>query len=112
MATIIEYINPLLKGENLSFEQATSLLDIVFEGEVPEAQIAAFLTAMRIKGPTAQEVAGLARSLRSHAVKVEPGIDNLVDVVGTGVVEPLEFDRVGDVVGPTHHLGLNVPTDD
>ncbi|HEC03946.1 MAG TPA: anthranilate phosphoribosyltransferase [Phycisphaerales bacterium] len=84
MATIIEYINPLLKGENLSFEQATSLLDIVFEGEVPEAQIAAFLTAMRIKGPTAQEVAGLARSLRSHAVKVEPGIDNLVDVVGTG----------------------------
>jgi anthranilate phosphoribosyltransferase len=60
------------------------LLDVVFEGEVPEAQIAAFLTAMRIKGATAQEVAGLAQSLRSHAVRVEPGIDNLVDVVGTG----------------------------
>ncbi|MHC4170940.1 MAG: hypothetical protein ACYSWQ_28720 [Planctomycetota bacterium] len=58
MATIVEYINPLLKGENLSFEQATSLLDVVFDGEVPEPQIAAFLTAMRIKGPTAQEVAG------------------------------------------------------
>ena len=84
MGTIIEYINPLLKGEDLSFEQATSLLDLVFAGEVPEAQIAAFLTAMRVKGPTAQEVAGLAKSLRSHAVKVEPGIDNLVDVVGTG----------------------------
>ena len=84
MATIIEYINPLLQGKNLSFEQATSLLDIVFEGEVPEAQIAAFLTAMRVKGPTAQEVAGLAMSLRSHAVKVECGIENLVDVVGTG----------------------------
>ena len=84
MAAITEYINPLLKGENLSFGQATSLLDIVFEGEVPEAQIAAFLTAMRIKGPTAQEVAGLAMSLRSHAVKVESGIENLVDVVGTG----------------------------
>jgi anthranilate phosphoribosyltransferase len=51
---------------------------------VPEPQIAAFLTAMRIKGPTAQEVAGLAKSLRSHAVKVEAGIENLVDVVGTG----------------------------
>ena len=84
MATIIEYINPLLQGENLSFEQATSLLDVVFEGEVPEAQIAAFLTAMRLKGPTAQEVAGLAQSLRSHAIKVEAGIENLVDVVGTG----------------------------
>jgi anthranilate phosphoribosyltransferase len=74
----------LLKGECLSFEQATSLLDIVFDGEVPEPQIAAFLTAMRIKGPTSQEVAGLAKSLRNHAVKVQPGIDNLVDVVGTG----------------------------
>ena len=84
MATIIEYINPLLKGESLAFEQATSLLDVVFAGDVPEAQIAAFLTAMRVKGPTAQEVAGLAKSLRSHAVKVEPGIENIVDVVGTG----------------------------
>ncbi|MEA3226876.1 MAG: anthranilate phosphoribosyltransferase, partial [Planctomycetota bacterium] len=84
MATIIEYINPLLQGKDLSFKQATSLLDIIFEGDVPEAQIAAFLTAMRVKGPTAQEVAGLAKSLRSHAVKVETGVENLVDVVGTG----------------------------
>lgn len=84
MVTIIEYINPLLRGESLSFEQARSLLDVIFEGEVPDAQIAAFLTAMRVKGPTAPEVAGLAKSLRSHAVKVEPGIENLVDVVGTG----------------------------
>lgn len=84
MTTIIEYIKPLLQGESLSFEQATSLLDVIFEGEVPEAQIAAFLTAMRIKGSTASEVAGLAKSLRSHAVKVQPGIENLVDVVGTG----------------------------
>jgi anthranilate phosphoribosyltransferase len=84
MTTIVEYIKPLLQGENLSFEAARSLLDVIFEGEVPEAQIAAFLTAMRVKEPTASEVAGLAKSLRSHAVKVEPGIDNLVDVVGTG----------------------------
>lgn len=84
MTAIVEYINPLLRGESLSFEQATSLLDVIFAGEVPEAQIAAFLTAMRVKGPTASEVAGLAKSLRSHAVKVEPGIENMVDVVGTG----------------------------
>jgi anthranilate phosphoribosyltransferase len=84
MATIIEYINPLLQGEDLSFEQATSLLDVIFAGEVPEAQVAAFLTAMRAKGPTAAEVAGLAKSLRSHAVKVETGIENMIDVVGTG----------------------------
>jgi anthranilate phosphoribosyltransferase len=84
MTGITDYIKLLLEGKDLSFEQATTLLDIIFDGEVPEAQIAAFLTAMRIKGLTAPEVAGLANSLRSHAVKVKPDIENLVDVVGTG----------------------------
>ncbi len=84
MAEITEYIKTLLEGEDLSFEQATSLLDDIFEGDVPEAQIAAFLTAMRVKGPTSAELAGLARSLRSHAVAVKVDIDNLVDTCGTG----------------------------
>jgi anthranilate phosphoribosyltransferase len=84
MATIIDYIKPLLEGEDLSFERATSLLDAIFEGQVPEARIAAFLTAMRIKGPTAAELAGLAKSLRNHAVKVNVDVDNLVDTCGTG----------------------------
>jgi anthranilate phosphoribosyltransferase len=84
MAGITEYIELLLKGESLSFEQARSLLDVVFEGEVSEVQIAAFLTAMRIKGATAPELAGLAKSLRNHAVKVKVNVDNLVDTCGTG----------------------------
>ena len=84
MATIIEYIKPLLEGKDLSLEQATNLLDVIFEGQVPEAQIAAFLTAMRIKGATSMELAGLAKSLRNHAVKVKVNVDNLVDTCGTG----------------------------
>ena len=84
MAGITGYIEPLLKGESLSFEQARSLLDVVFEGKTSEVQIAAFLTAMRIKGATAAELAGLAKSLRNHAVKVEVDIDNLIDTCGTG----------------------------
>jgi anthranilate phosphoribosyltransferase len=84
MTAITEFIKPLLQGESLSFEQATSLLDIIFEGEVPEVQIAAFLTAMRAKGATAPELAGLAKSLRSHAVSVKVEVDNLVDTCGTG----------------------------
>ena len=84
MAVITEYIQPLLEGESLSFEQATSLLDIIFEGEVPDVQIAAFLTAMRAKGVTAPELAGLAKSLRDHAVSVKVDVDNLVDTCGTG----------------------------
>jgi len=84
MAVITEFIELLLAGKNLTLEQAQNLLDAVFEGDVPEPQIAAFLTAMRIKGPTPQELAGLASSLRQHAVKVPIDMDNLVDTCGTG----------------------------
>jgi len=84
MATITDYIKLLLKRQDLSFEQATELLDIVFEGQVPEVQIAAFLTAMQAKGATARELAGLAKSLRNHAVPVKVEVDNLVDTCGTG----------------------------
>jgi len=84
MATITEYIKLLLQGESLSIEQAESLLDVIFEGQVPETQIAAFLTAMQIKKAGPEELAGLARSLRKHAVPVRVDVDNLVDTCGTG----------------------------
>ena len=84
MAKITEYLEILLEGNDLTFDQAQRLLDIVFEGGVPDVQIAAFLAAMRAKSATANELAGLAGSLRSHAVRVETGIDNLVDTCGTG----------------------------
>ena len=80
----VDYLNLLITGQNLTQDQAGSLLDAVFSGSVPEAQITAFLTAMRIKGPTPEEIAGLAGSLRSHAVKVTPKSDNLIDTCGTG----------------------------
>ncbi|MHC4395981.1 MAG: anthranilate phosphoribosyltransferase [Planctomycetota bacterium] len=84
MAIITEYIELLLQKKNLSFEQATSLLDIIFEGQVAEVQIAAFLTAMRAKAAVATELAGFAKSLRNHAVAVKVDVDNLVDTCGTG----------------------------
>jgi anthranilate phosphoribosyltransferase len=84
MAGILEYLNILLEGTDLTFDQAEKLLDTVFAGDVPAAQVAAFLTAMRVKGETVPELAGLAKSLRDHAVPVETGLDNMVDTCGTG----------------------------
>jgi anthranilate phosphoribosyltransferase len=84
MVKITEYLNIILEGRDLSFEQAKKLLDTIFTGEVPEMQIAAFLAAMRVKKAAVSELAGLASSLREHAVKVETGLDNLVDTCGTG----------------------------
>lgn len=84
MAKITEYLEILLEGSDLSFGQAKNLLDTVFEGEVSDVQIAAFLAAMRAKTATVNELAGLARSLRDHAIHVKTGIDDLVDTCGTG----------------------------
>lgn len=82
--TITEYIEPVLKMQNLTQEKAGEVMDIIFEYNVPEAQIAAMLTALRVKGTTAAEIAGFAGSLKAHAVKVTPQSDNLVDTCGTG----------------------------
>ncbi len=84
MATITEFLEIILDGKDLSFEQARALQDRIFEGQVNEMQIAAFLAMMRMKRATSGEIAGLAKSLREHAVKVDAGIDNLVDTCGTG----------------------------
>jgi anthranilate phosphoribosyltransferase len=84
MAKISQYLDIILEGKDLSFDQAKALLDTVFEGGVAEVQIAAFLAAMRVKKAAVSEMAGLATSLREHAVKVETGLNNLVDTCGTG----------------------------
>jgi len=84
MAKITEYLEILLEGNDLTFDQAKNLLDIVFQGEVTDVQIAAFLAAMRAKTASVSELAGFSSSLRDHAVHVDTGIDNLVDTCGTG----------------------------
>jgi len=84
MAKITKYLEILLEGEDLTFEQSRELLDTIFEGEVAQVQVAAFLAAMRVKKAAVSELAGLATSLREHAVKVNSTAENLVDTCGTG----------------------------
>ena len=84
MAKITEYLELILEGCDLTFEQAEHLLDIIFDGEVSEVQIAAFLAAMRVKKAAVSELAGLATSLRKHAVPVNVDVAPLIDTCGTG----------------------------
>jgi anthranilate phosphoribosyltransferase len=79
-----KYLNKLVEAKDLETAEARALLDAVFDGSVPVSQIAAFLTITRIKSMTPAELAGFAGSLRSHAVCVDTGIDNLIDTCGTG----------------------------
>ena len=84
---LTEAIERLANSEDLSADDAARVLGEVMEGGASEAQSAAFLIALRAKGETVQEVAGLARTMRALAVRVEAG-DNLLDTAGTGGGRP------------------------
>jgi anthranilate phosphoribosyltransferase len=84
MANITEYLQIILDGKDLTFDQAQALQDTIFEGQVSEVQIAAFLAIMRMKRATSDEIAGLAQSLRNHAVRVQVDLPNMIDTCGTG----------------------------
>lgn len=68
---------------NLSEDETASAMHEIMSGVATPAQIAAFLTAMHLKGETAAEIAGMARVMREHALLVDipPGA---VDTCGTG----------------------------
>ena len=82
-AAIAEVIN----GRDLTMEQAEAAMDVIMRGEATPAQIGSYLTALRMKGETVDEIAGSARSMRNHVVPVRPALGNgamLVDTCGTG----------------------------
>ncbi len=80
---IKEAINSLVSGDSLTFEQAAAVMEEIMSGEATPAQIAAFITALRIKGETVDEIAGLASVMRAKAVPVV-ATPPLVDTCGTG----------------------------
>src|SRR5215203_4372542 len=56
----------------------------IMRGEATQAQIGGFLVALRLKGETAEEIAGCAEAMREHVLPVRPQRDDLVDTAGTG----------------------------
>ena len=77
-------INAVCRGEELSEETAATVLREVMEGRSSPEETAGLLIALRTRGETADEIAGLARTMRELATKVEVGIDGLLDTAGTG----------------------------
>ena len=74
----------LLDGQDLSRVEAREVMALVMGGEATPAQIGALLVALRLKGETADEIAGCAEAMRAHALAVRPRRDDLVDTAGTG----------------------------
>ncbi len=81
-------IAEVINNQDLSQEQAQAAMDIIMDGLATPAQIGSYLTALRMKGETVDEIAGSAQSMRRHVVPVpvaESGRgEMLVDTCGTG----------------------------
>src|ERR687884_1778431 len=65
-------------------EQTGEVLRVIMEGNATETQIAAFLIALRTKGETVDELAGLAATMRALATPVSTDRHDLLDTAGTG----------------------------
>ena len=80
---IKEAISLLIDGQSLTMEQAAEVMEELTTGQVTPAQFGALVTALRIKGETADEIAGLASIMRAKSVRVEVA-KPVIDIVGTG----------------------------
>src|SRR5947208_14886591 len=74
----------LLDGHDLSRDAARAVMNQVMEGAATPAQIGGLLVALRLKGETANEIAGCAEAMRAHVLAVKPARDDLVATAGPG----------------------------
>ena len=83
---IKEAIETIVNGSSLSFEQAAGVMGEIMSGEATPAQIAAFVTALRLKGETVDEISGLVSVMRAKAVpvKVAPPLVYTCGIGGDG----------------------------
>ncbi len=80
---IREAIDAVVSGRSLGMEDAATVMREIMEGEATPGQLGAFLTALRVKGETVEELAGFATVMREKSLKVK--VDGpVVDTVGTG----------------------------
>ncbi|MFO8011200.1 MAG: anthranilate phosphoribosyltransferase [Dehalococcoidia bacterium] len=81
---IKEAITRIVEGNDLSMNETEAVMNEIMGGEATPAQIASFITALRIKGETVEEIAGCARIMQEHALHVNPQRMDVVDTCGTG----------------------------
>ena len=80
---IKEAIGSLVSGNSLTMEEASCVMEEIMDGSATQAQLGAFLVALKLKGETADEVAGLASVMRARSSRVSL-TGPVIDIVGTG----------------------------
>ena len=81
---IREAISKVVDGEDLSREEAVATMNEIMSGDATPAQIACFLTGLRLKGETVDEITGCVTIMRDKVTKIEVHSEPLVDTCGTG----------------------------
>lgn len=86
---IREAIHSAVIGEDLSEQQMHRVMNEIMSGEATPVQIGSFLTALRIKGETVEEITGAVRVMREKVTRINAGVDTsqggiIVDTCGTG----------------------------
>jgi len=81
---IREAISKMTMGENLTQKEANGVMNEIMEGNATDAQIGSFLTALKMKGETPEEITGCAQVMREKALPLKSRHSVLVDTCGTG----------------------------
>src|SRR3970282_953116 len=81
---IKEIISKLVNNQNLSLEESLDVMMQIMEGKATDAQIASFITALRMKGETVEEITGCAMAMRRKAIKIKAEGGIVIDTCGTG----------------------------
>ncbi|MBU0628344.1 MAG: anthranilate phosphoribosyltransferase [Nanoarchaeota archaeon] len=82
---IKEAIYKLIEKQDLTMQEAESVMDEIMSGKATDAQIAGFLVALRLKGETIDEITACAKVMRQKSSRIKPKAHSkLIDVVGTG----------------------------
>lgn len=74
----------LVERIDLEEQEITDITNLMMQGELTDAQISAFLVALRMKGESTSEITGVAKSLISKSKKIKPRSENVIDMCGTG----------------------------
>ena len=84
----MDILKKVMRGEDLTEDEAKQALKCMISGEMKPVQAAALLVGLKMKGESTNEVAAFAEEMRANAMLINPAKENLVDTCGTGGPRP------------------------
>ncbi len=84
MTTMREALLKLSKGQDLEFEEARQMMDLIMSGQCSDVLMSSYLTALSVKGESVDEIAASAVEMRAHGLRLPGDHSDALEIVGTG----------------------------